>query len=329
MRTLLAFVAIASAAQDVLPETGQTDLKLESDLSRAMTVFAAAVSGGRTVVFQAPPRMVGGSGTVTELLAVSPDGSSQKLFTGAIQPSSLAARDGQVFVSSWSGKETSCQLIAAETGVGLEIPCTGPIGRAAVAGGRVAILSPGKDTAALHIYKTPVEGKPVLESSMDLDPNSRGLILSFSNPERLLAIDPVEMLVTPYQFAAGKWTASTAIALQGPEANKTREWSKTFTPPLTATQYGANGAIVKQTAVRMNLIQGHVTARDGGDLFVLTGMPGEDGPRIVAFDRSGRQTASYRPAGDRKVLRPTLLSAIGDSLVILDRNGVRHEFQRP
>ena len=99
------------------------------------------------------------------------------------------------------------------------------------------------------------------------------------------------------------------------------ERSSSYQPAQTGNGWGA---------ARLILVPGAVTARDGSLLLVMSGAGREDpGPRIVAVDADGKETASYRPAGDRKMLRPNLAYVSGDSIVFFDRSGVRHRFERP
>lgn len=316
----MATVAIGTAsAQRILPETGVLAALPDAETESSTIGFAASGSDATSAIVLRMPRRVL-SDTVTELQTVQPDGSVRRLFTGTIQPQPLAAGDGQIFAMTMAGREPTCHLIDVSTGDAKQFACGGTAGRAALTKGRLALLQYAPwPKLMLNIYRTVDRtAAPVLEASFPME-KTPWMKPVFASPDRLLLLDPSSALtITPYVFADGRWTKSAdTIALSGPEVDKTRASS----PAQTGNGWGA---------ARLILVPGAVTARDGSLLLVMSGAGREDpGPYIVAFDADGKETASYRPAGDRKLLRPSLAYVSGDSIVFFDRSGVRHRFERP
>lgn len=320
---MAAALALCLPAQRLLPETGVLPALADAETQEATIGFVGASASGTDAVVLRMPRRVTPD-TISELQVVSADGAVKRLFTGTLQTQALAASpdDGLVFAVTTAGRETTCHLIRVADGGARQFACNGNVSRAAFAKGRLALLQFAADQKmALNLYRLESEGAgPVLEASFPL-PMAPWMKVVFAGPERLLLLDPSSALtMTPFVFAEGKWSrAADVIALSGPEAEKVRG---TVSPASPERALGV---------MRMIHVMSTLTARDGSLLFVMSGGGPKDdpGPRIVAFDSNGKETASYRPAGDRKLLRPNLAYTSGDSIVFFDRSGVRHRFERP
>jgi hypothetical protein len=252
----------------------------------------AATEGGRSVLLTGP--RISGNKVWLDLHAIDAAGVVRPLVQDTkIYPESLAAGGNMVFWASWNPND--CHLVQIDTATSQPVPCKGMAISASVAEGSLAILNSRME---LQIYRL-ASGAPVLEWQTKVDKRpDRAWNISFSGPNRLLVIDPKALTVQSYRHGQdGSWTPSPPIRLKGTEADRGRS-----TPYLPYS------------------FRAHMPSRDGRhDLFFF-----HPGNRIAEFDANGKQIGVHPIPGGLN-----FPSQVGDHIVLLDRNLVRHAMTRP